>query len=245
LSTTAQGGNAGSQSAAFTSRTTNTIRFASDRMMGLIAKAAYTQSNRDSTQTANTPTTQTGGNNNQNGYQLALDYVFKKANVQAAYASFTSENPYTVAPSATTTIAWGSGIQGNNAKDAQTMITASYDFGLLKAYAGWIDRKVTSQINGNAYAKRTAQEIGVRGNWTPKIESWASIGNGSFKSFGASGPTANLMGWQIGSNYILSKRTNLYAIYGANSTSNVAVSATSNAASYNSNNYAVGIRHTF
>ncbi len=239
LSTSAQGGNAGSQSAAYTARTTNTIRFASDRMMGLIAKAAYTQSNRDSTQTANTATSQTGGNNNQNGYQLALDYVFQKANVQASYASFTSENPFTVAPSATTTIPWGSGIQGNNAKDAQTLITASYDFGILKAYAGWTDRKVTSSLNSNLYVKRTAQEIGVRSFITPKIEGWASVGNGRFTAFGANQPTANIVGYQLGSNYWMSKRTNLYAIFGAHGTS-----STSNGA-YNANQYSVGARHTF
>jgi predicted porin len=239
LSSSAQGGNAGSQSAAYTARTTNTIRFASDRMMGLIAKAAYTQSNRDSTQTANTATSQTGGNNNQSGYQLALDYVFKKANVQASYASFTSENPYTVAPSAATTIAWGSGIQGNNSKDAQTLITASYDFGILKAYAGWTNRKVSSSFDSNFYLKRTAQEIGVRSFITPKIEGWASAGNGRFSAFGNAAPTANIVGYQLGSNYWMSKRTNLYAIFGTNGTS-----STTNGA-YNVNQYSIGARHTF
>ena len=242
LSATAQGGNAGSQSAAYTSRTTNTIRFASDRMMGLIAKAAYTQSNRDSTQTANTATSQTGGNNNQNGYQLALDYVFQKANVQASYASFTSENPYAAGgntPNTTNNVSWGAGTQGNNVKDAQTLITASYDFGILKAYAGWTDRKVTSALNSNAFLKRTAQEIGLRSFITPKIEGWASVGNGRYTAFGTSSPTANITGYQVGSNYWMSKRTNLYAIYGQNGTS-----STTNGA-FNANQYSIGARHTF
>jgi predicted porin len=239
LSGAAQGANAGSQSAAYTSRTTNTIRFATDRMAGLIGKASYTLSNRDSTQTANTATSQVGGNNNQNGYQLALDYVFQKANVQASYASFTSENPYSAAPSATNTIAWGGGTQGNNAKDNQALITASYNFGILTAYAGWTDRKVTSAINSNLYVKRTAQEIGVRSFITPKIEGWASAGNGRFTAFGSNQPTANIVGFQLGSNYWMSKRTNLYAIYGQNGTA-----STSNGA-FNANQYSIGARHTF
>lgn len=237
LSSAAQGGNAGSQSAAYTSRTTNTIRFATDRMAGFVGKAAYTQSNRDSTQTANTATTQVGGNNNQNGYQLALDYVIQKANVQASYASFTSENPYTVAGGAP--LAWGGGSQGNNVKDAQTLITASYDFGILKAYAGWTNRKVSSALNSNAFLKRSAQEIGVRSFITPAIEGWASVGNGRFSALGLNQPTANIVGYQLGSNYYLSKRTNLYAIYGQNGTS-----STSNGA-FNANQYSIGARHTF
>jgi predicted porin len=241
LSSAAQGGNAGSQSAAYTTRTTNTIRFATDRMVGLVAKAAYTQSNRDTTQTVTNATTQTGGNNNQTGYQLALDYVIQKANIQASYASFKSENPYGGALPAVTAAptAWAGGTQGNNATDAQTLVTASYDFGILKAYAGWTNRKVASTINSNAFLKRTAQEIGVRSYITPAIEGWASVGNGRFSAFGTGQPTANIVGYQLGSNYYLSKRTNLYAIYGQNGTS-----STTNGA-FNANQYSIGARHTF
>nr|WP_087908852.1 porin [Polynucleobacter hirudinilacicola]OWF66850.1 hypothetical protein B6A14_02495 [Polynucleobacter hirudinilacicola] len=262
--TSASGGvNAGSQSAAYTARTTNTIRFATERMAGLIGKFSYTQSNLNRTQgvnaategTTNTsagPTSnavagvaaggQTGGNNNQSGYQFAADYVFQKANIQASYAAFTSENPYTVAaatPSATNNTAWGSGTQGNNVKDTQTLITGSYDFGILKAYAGWTNRKVESTLNSNAFLKRSAQEIGVRSFITPTIEGWASVGNGRYSSFGTGQPTANITGYQVGSNYWMSKRTNLYAIYGQNGTS-----STTNG-SYNLNQYSIGARHTF
>jgi predicted porin len=66
------------------------------------------------------------------------------------------------------------------------------------------------------------------------------IGSGSFKAFGDGGPTSNFTGWQVGSNYILSKRTNLYAIYGASQTS-----SNSTTASASGSQYAVGLRHTF
>jgi predicted porin len=248
---------------AYTTRTTNTIRFATDRMAGVIVKGAYSISNSNSNQGVNAATQGTvntsagatsnavagtaaggvtGGNNNQNGYQLALDYVLQKANVQASYASFTSENPYTVAqstPSVTNNVAWGGGLQGYNAKDVQTLVTASYDFGILKAYAGWTDRKLTSALNGNAFMKRTAQEIGVRSFITPKIEGWASAGNGRYTAFGTAAPTANITGYQLGSNYWMSKRTNLYAIYGANGTSSTTQGA------FNVNQYSLGARHTF
>jgi predicted porin len=51
-------------------------------------------------------------------------------------------------------------------------------------------------------------------------------------------------GWQLGSNYYLSKRTNLYAIYGQQVISN---STTYSGVTYSGsgNNYAIGVRHTF
>jgi hypothetical protein len=198
-------------------------------------------SNSDRTQTAD-GTGYAGGTNNQGGYQFGLDYVFQKANIQASYAAFTSENPYGTAgavPSVTNNVAWGSGTQGYNVKDNQTLITGSYDFGILKAYAGWTDRKVTSVINSNAFLKRSAQEIGVRSFITPTIEGWASVGNGRYSMFGAGQPTANITGYQVGSNYWMSKRTNLYAIYGQNGTSNSVNGA------FNANQYSIGARHTF
>jgi predicted porin len=247
----------GSASAAYTVRTANTIRLATERMAGLVVKGAYTLSNSNSSQL---PTRGAGANaagyragtNNQDGYQLALDYVFKKANIQASYASFTSENPYGNvvgsfaanggAPTTTLngeTQAWGV-TGGTNVKDAQTLVTASYDFGVLKAFAGWTDRKVTSSLNSNQFAKRTAQEIGVRSFITPKIEGWASAGNGRYTEFGAGAPTANIVGYQVGSNYWLSKRSNLYAIYGQNGTS-----STSASPAMNLSQYSIGMRHTF
>jgi len=248
----------------YTSRTTNTINFRSERMAGVMAKASYTMSNQNSSQT--TPNSgnanmgaaggYTGGTSNQTGYQLALDWNIQKANIQASYASFKSENPYgtltaacSVSASAgcgTSTVStaggvvgWGTGTQGSNVTDAQTLVTASYDFGILKAYAGWTNRKITSGLNSNQYLKRSAQEIGVRGFATKTVEYWGSVGNGRYQSYGTSNPTANITGYQLGSNYWMSKRTNLYAIYGTNKTS----STTNGAGSVTQ--YSVGVRHTF
>jgi predicted porin len=243
---------------AFTFRTSNTLKLQSERMAGLQVSAMYMLNDENDTQSTvrtsnatSTTTTVLGGVNNQNGWGLGANYQYKKFLLTAAYQSFRANNPYAVTTTSagvqttSPTAAFGQVNTGSNVNDNQAYVGAMYDFGVLKAYAGWVNRKVTSTVVGTQYASRSAQEIGVRGNWTPKIESWASIGNGSVKTFGASGPSAGINGWQLGSNYILSKRTNLYAIYGQNSTSNVSVSSTSNAQSYSSNNYAVGVRHTF
>ncbi len=241
--------NTNGNTSAFTSRTTNTIQLISDRMAGLVVKGQYVTNAQDSTRTVvNTSNSvgYTGGNNNQSGWGLAGDYVFQKLNVQVAYQSFKSENPYqcNAAGTACTTGApaiWGNATTytGTNVTDNQFYGAAVYDFGILKAYAGYVNRKVTSSINANQYLKRSAQEIGVRGYVTKTLEGWASVGNGRYQGFGLSEPTANITGYQVGSNYWMSKRTNLYAIYGQNGTS------TTTTGSFNVNNYSVGVRHTF
>ena len=240
LSATATSLANGAALSSYTSRTTNTVRIATERMAGVIVKGAYTISNQTSNQTspasAGTTAGYAGGTSNQTGYQVALDWNIQKANIQASYASFKSENPNgaisysgsftslgaiaTNSPGTTAggVTAWGTGTQGMNVTDAQALITASYDFGILKAYAGWTNRKITSGLNSNNFGKRTAQEIGVRGYATKTIEYWGSIGNGRYQIYGASNPTANIVGYQLGSNYWMSKRTNLYAIYGQNNT---------------------------
>jgi len=246
----------------YTARTTNTINFRSERMAGVMAKASYTLSNQNSSRTAANNTSSwgtaggySGGVSNQTGYQFALDWNIAKANIQASYAAFTSDNPFgaTLAVcTATATAAcgnsvttgggvvgWGSGVQGNNVRDNQTLITASYDFGILKAYAGWTNRKMTSGLNSSVFGKRTAQEIGVRGYATKTIEYWGSIGNGCYQLYGTNNPTANISGYQLGSNYWMSKRTNLYAIYGANNTASTSAGAGS------VSQYSLGVRHTF
>jgi predicted porin len=247
---------------AFTFRTSNTLKVTSERFAGIQASAMYVM--QDTTQTQGPVATAgnqgyTGGRNNNNGWGLGLNYTFKKFTGTAAYQSLKATDPYnvtaaqarvggigaTAANGAPAIYSSGNGTAGQNIQDNQAYVGATYDFGILKAYAGWIDRKVTSQINSNVYAKRTAQEIGVRGNWTPKVETWASIGNGRITSFGNNEPTANIGGWQLGGNYIMSKRTNLYAIYGQSGTSNVSNSTAGVNQSYNSNNYALGVRHTF
>jgi predicted porin len=251
----------------YTVRTTNTVRIATERMAGVMLKGAYTLSNQNSNQATPASPIQTGGTagynggtSNQTGYQVAFDWNIQKANIQASYASFKSENPngavtYSASftansPTVTSVVgataggvtAWGTGAQGSNVTDAQKLITASYDFGVLKAYAGWTNRKITSGLNSNNFGKRTAQEIGVRGYATKTIEYWGSVGNGRYQIYGASTPTANITGYQLGSNYWMSKRTNLYAIYGQNKTSSTS-SATVGAA--NASQYSLGIRHTF
>jgi predicted porin len=247
---------------AYTVRTANTLKFESDKFAGFSVNAVLTGNNQNNNQTttvSGTTTTVTGGLNNQSGWGLGVDYTWQKLLVTANYQAYTSKNAYTYNSAGTTgaamfpvggPAAWTTATGGTNVQDNQAYIAGTYDFGILKAYAQWVSRKVSDQQNSNYYLKRQAQQIGVRSFLTPTIEAWASAGNGRYTAFGQGNPTANIVGFQLGSNYWLSKRTNLYAIYGQSGTSNVSGqalvnNATANPVSYNTNAYAVGVRHTF
>jgi len=225
-----------SNTISYTVRTGNMAKFVSSTFAGFQGKAFYTLNNKNETQNGTA-----GGTQNTNGYGIGLNYNWQKLLVTANYQSFKNEdNGAAASITAASTV---SGITGVNVTNNQTYVAATYDFGILKAYLGYINRKVTSGLNSNNYAKRSAQQVGVRSFITPKVEGWASIGNGRDSAYGANSPTVNFNAWQLGTNYWLSKRTNLYGIYGQELTSS------SNSLGLNANQaasqFAVGVRHTF
>jgi predicted porin len=264
----AANGGTGYTTAGFTARTGNTLTINSDSFGGFRAGAMYTLNGKNDSQSTTSAGATIGGTTNSTGWGLNADYTYSKFYISAAYQALKqvttasqvaptfTENAntgaVTVANSALWANAQGAGaastIQattGNalNIQDNQFYAGASYDFGILKAYAQYINRKGTSTASSNYYVKRQAEQIGVRSFITPKVEAWASAGLGRYTTFGANQPTANMNGWQLGSNYWLSKRTNLYAIYGQTIVSNSAGATTTTSGS--ANNYAMGVRHTF
>ena len=245
--------NAGTNSASMTNRTSNTLTVASDKFSGFGVNAMYTLANQNVSQTASTA----GGNTNANGWGLGADFTYNKFYVTAAYQALKQLTTATNNgnPTLTTSVPWtsaqpanaipGAAVTGNamNVNDNQFIAGATYDFGILKAYAQYVSRKATSTQSSNYYVKRSGEQIGVRSFITPTIEAWASAGLGRYTTMGANQPTANMNAWQLGTNYLLSKRTNLYAIYGQQLTSTAAAGTTSGSAG--ASQYAVGVRHTF
>jgi len=230
-----------STNTSYTVRSTNMLMLKSERMSGVQAKLMVVQGGKDS----NT-TTQTVDNFGIGG---SLDYTWNKLFVTASYQSFknTTLGGGAFAPGYN-----GAGITpGVNTGDTQQYYAATYDFGILKAYLQYVNRKVVNQVNNSNYVQRSAQQIGVRAPITKTVEAWASAGTGSINGGGNAYTPSKFNGWQIGSDYSLSKRTNLYAIYGQTATSvNTQGTYGSNttpgsSSSYNANSYAVGVRHTF
>ena len=239
----------GQTTAAYTVRYNNALTLQSERIAGFQANAIVVTNNTDTNQGATT-----GGSTNNNAYGGGVNFVHKKLNVDLAIQGSQSTNwgiQQTTGPAlpATQTV----GLAPSNPLGAAVIMNqmyggAVYDFGILKAYVQYVSNKVSNQANTGVYLERTAQQIGVRGNWTPKIESWASAGTGRYQAQNAgalisaagSSATQNFTGYQLGSNYIMSKRTNLYAIFGSTQ-----VSSSSVAVSEGGSSYGVGIRHTF
>ena len=220
---------------AFTVRVSNALTVTSDKFYGFTGTALAVANNVNQTQTSST----TGGQTNYNGWGLGVNYEWQKLLVTANYQALKSNLSASTLANPTPSL-WTNASGGTNTQDNQTYVAATYDFGILKAYAQYINRKATDTLNNGYYAQRKAEQIGVRGFITPTIEGWVSAGLGKVTSFGQGQPTANFNAYQLGSNYWLSKRTNLYAIYGQTQTASVSPNA-----ALAGSNYAVGVRHTF
>ena len=249
--------------AALTVRTSNTLTVKSDNFAGFTGSAMAVLNNKNETQvTTAAGVASVGGNTNASGWGLGADYTWNKLYVAAAYQSLkqlttvgnnsaTGANAWNQAQANGASGAPISAVTGAfNSTDNQFFAGVTYDFGILKAYANYVSRKATSTASTNFYLKRTAEQIGVRSYITPTVEAWASAGLGRYTEFGQGTPTQNFNAWQLGSNYYLSKRTNLYAIYGQALTSNGSGTYTnlSNVQTTRSSgvsNYAIGVRHTF
>jgi predicted porin len=213
-------------------------------------------------------TTIGGGSTNHTGMGLGLNFTgVNKLMLTANFQQFKDKQAFTTNTANQYTSGWatmgyggGSSTPGINDVDTQQYYAATYDFGILKGYLQYVGRKVSDINNSNNYTNRTAQQIGVRSFITPTVEAWASAGMGKYtinsnatgtnslvvNTSGAAGSvSANFGGYQLGSNYWLSKRTNLYAIYGQQYSSNLQATGSGVYTSYNVSNYALGLRHTF
>ena len=244
-------GMAGGQS--YTVRANNTIKFATENLSGFQGNAMFILKGTDNTQNSAT----SGGSNDTMGWGLGVNYTWKKlfltANYQSLNNQLTSATPGTsptTAPGGFTIFGVGQNpTMGVNVNDNQTYIAGTYDFGILQAFAGYINRKASANNNSLYFQRYTAQQLGVRSNLTKTVNVFASVSTGAWENTGFDSASANINGYQLGTNYVLSKRTNLYAIWGNASQSNAANStinpATARNTSYNMNNYAVGMRHTF
>jgi predicted porin len=256
----------------YATRLANTASIKTDNFAGFTARALILSSAGNQTETAtntnvNTPSAggtgvlvtngSTATTNNQTGFGIGADYTWQKLMVTANYQSFKATSTANTigtttalfSPSGVTTVA-------TNSQDSGQYYAANYDFGILKAYVQYINRKVANDVQNTVFSKYSASQIGVRSFVTPTIETWASAAMGKYQNAatvaGTNGTNlytpsnANIKGFQLGANYWLSKRSNLYAIYGQTATSNFQyASSSANNVAANQNNYSVGIRHTF
>jgi len=245
----------------YETRIGNTLGLKSDKFAGFNLRLQLTAASTNSNQTVTGGAGNgSGGANNVSGQAIGLDYGWQKLFLTANYQSYTAQsntNAQSTVPilfgSTSATAGGSTNAFGVNVKDDGQYYAATYDFGVLKGFVQYINRKATSQSQQNAYSKFTAQQIGVRSFITPALEGWIAGSMGKYQSMQSVSTgvvtytpgQSNLTAMQVGANYFLSKRTNLYAIYGQTASSNVALTNGANTTSANLNNYALGIRHTF
>jgi len=255
----------------YSTRLSNTVALKTDNFSGFTARALVQAISANSTQTANSVggpglvttagTAPAATQQNNTGAGIGLDYTWKNLFLTANYQAFKATSAANGLNTTPVVGVGGSlgGVTGGanlnvNANDTNQYYAATYDFGILKAYAQYITRTVANNVDTSFFWKYSAEQIGVNSYVTPAIQVWASAAMGKSNAYASGTLTtasynpaqANLNAFQLGSNYWLSKRTNLYAIYGQTATSNFTyTSATANPTSGNQNNYAVGVRHTF
>jgi predicted porin len=244
---------------AYVTRMSNAIKFQSDRIAGFAGQLYYAQANQNTLQTgaafsgagdATVPTTYAtpGGVNNNTAFGANADYEWNKLRVVAAYQTIRSYNPASsaVATQAKDTLANGSADNfGLNMNDQQVYAAATYDFGILKAYGQYITRKAFAVQDSQYGTSRTAYQLGARSQITPTISLYATYGLGKSSYWQAGTAYANFRTTQIGSDYSLSKRTNLYVAYGSTNQSSNGASGATFVGGTSAMNYAAGIRHTF
>jgi len=246
----------------YTVRAANMLVLKTERMSGFMGKAFVMAGGKDSgSNIAGSTATAAGtliSNSTVNNFGIggSVDYQWNKLFVTASYQSF---NNQTTVDANTRTFTPGYNVavinNGVNTQDMQQYYAATYDFGILKGYLQYVNRKIQNVNNNSAYIQRSAQQIGVRAPVGKQVAVWASAGTGRMNNAGSGAATANFNGWQLGTDYSLSKRTNLYAIYGQTATSNAVTASYGNSGntsvsavsptSYNASSYAVGVRHTF
>jgi len=233
----------------YTIRATNAVNLVTERIMGLQVSGQYAPNSREVDGTAVGQ-----GYSGTNVAGVKLDYTFAKLNVQAASQNTRVKRDTDASAPAATYILDGSTIRlyaagaftalpAVKSNTVDTVATASYDFGVLKAYLGYISRTTTNEGNTVALptqaVKKTGNQIGVKVPVTPAIELAATYSKSKFQN----APNAQSFGgnsYQLQGVYNLSKRTNLYAIYGA---ANQDTTTASGAAK--DSQMAVGMRHSF
>jgi predicted porin len=236
-------------SGAYTTRASNALKLQSANFAGLQGQLYYAQANQTSNQTAvnftgTSATNAPGGVNNNSVFGANANYVWNKLQVVAAYQQLRSYDPS--AAVITPALAGGTADSfGTNMNDQQVYAAATYDFGILKGYAQYITRKAFSVQDSATGTQRSAYQLGARSQLTPVISVYATYGLGKSSYYQAGTAYANFRTTQLGADYNLSKRTNLYVAYGSDNQSNNGAAGANQVAGTSAMNYAAGIRHTF
>jgi len=249
-----------SNNTSYTVRNNNTVSYQSPVMNGFSAGLQYTLP------TQTTVTNDTAGVDTTSSVMIAnARYQTGKIDVAAAYSSGTAKTITNTAAvsgnintlSETTTLnfnvataqaatrtfgvttAQAARVTTVEVKTSELMGAASYDFGPAKV--SYIYTKRAAKDTVSDLSEKTVHNFGVKAPFGATT-AFASYTTGNQTVFGNTSNQAkfDLRGIQTGVSYALSKRTDLYAIYGTSKMDNQA-----NSNDLKDVGYAAGVRHTF
>jgi predicted porin len=123
-------------------------------------------------------------------------------------------------------------------KERDQYAGVSYDFGVAKLALQQVVLEV-EQLN-LLTIKKTSNQVAVTAPVSKALNAWASYGQGNYRS-STSARDDKFSGYQAGTRYMLSKRTSLYAIYGAARQDAVTAGTTE----YKDTQYSIGAVHSF
>jgi predicted porin len=176
------------------------------------------------------------------GFQAIGQYAAKESTVSGAKNSYTVAGSYNAGPlSAMLTYVKAGKTPANGAYLADQKVWnlgASYDFGVVKAFAQYTDVKTTATLAATTDVKNKIWQLGATVPVTDKLAAMVSFGQNKSK-VAADNDTYKDEVFSIGADYSLSKRTDVYAAFINNRES----ANTGNNASGQS--FAVGLKHNF
>ena len=203
-------------------------------MAGLTARFSYSLNGGESVATTGLATP---SRNDALGAQL--NYVIGKFGASASYVA---------AVQATT--AYGAVATTDDRRINNTRITANYDFGVIRAYATYGLDTITHTAdgatgNGAKDVRNQNTQVGLLAPIGNNVNVRASYSTGKYTLGTTAGGTGygverNQVGMQVGANYLLSKRTDLYAAYGQFIRQNTTATVDNK-----DTGFALGVRHTF
>ena len=203
-----------------------------------------------STEVSNKPDVDAG-----KGYELMANYAAGNFALGAAYRKVDTSVAAIAAADKATAYNTAQGLKAGTmvagdfdataASDTETktsIVGASYNFGLVKAFASYGKQETKNALDTAADTERTVTSVGVNGNVTAATQLFVTYSTGETQGT-TTAAKRDIDGYVLGARYSLSKRTTAYAIYGeSDSDSGNNATATTNT---KVKQYAVGINHAF
>jgi predicted porin len=177
---------------------------------------------QDSNKTDDSTTTTSSASNR----ALTLAYTFGKFQVRGTTHQYNAQTA-----------------NATSVKTGYNAVSAMYDFGIVIVDALYANNKV-STIAGAQTSKNDVMQAGVKGKITPVITLAAQYGTGNNQGT-TSANEGDRTGFQLAAIYDLSKRTNIYAIYGQQDLKYTRSTTVTAGTVEKVSGYGVGLRHSF